>query len=50
LYRNYLDLLFTKLESDYGDSLWWTSMGEIAERCMSQPSASAVVARARAAP
>jgi hypothetical protein len=50
LYRNYLDLLFTKLESDYGDSLWWTSMGEIAERCASQPSASAVVARAVAAP
>lgn len=29
-YRNYLDWLFTKLEMDFGDSLWWTSMGEIA--------------------
>jgi len=32
LYRNYLDLLFTKLEDDFGDSLWWTSMGEISAR------------------
>jgi len=34
LYRNYLDLLFTRLERDYGDALWWTSMGEISDRCM----------------
>lgn len=34
LYRNYLDLIFTRLESMYGDSLWWTSMGEISRRCM----------------
>jgi hypothetical protein len=32
LYRNYLDLIFTRLEERYGDSLWWTSMGEIAGR------------------
>lgn len=32
LYRNYLDVLFTELERRYADSLWWTSMGEIAGR------------------
>ena len=32
LYCNYLDLLFTTLRQRYGDSLWWTSMGEISER------------------
>lgn len=31
LYMNYLDLLFTQLESEYGDDLWWTSMGEISQ-------------------
>lgn len=30
LYRNYLDLVFSELEQRYGDSLWWTSMAEIA--------------------
>lgn len=30
LYRNYLDLVFSELERRYGDSLWWTSMAEIA--------------------
>jgi peptidoglycan/xylan/chitin deacetylase (PgdA/CDA1 family) len=34
LYRNYLDLIFTRLENMYGDSLWWTSMGELTDRCM----------------
>ena len=34
LYRNYLDLIFTRLESMYGDSLWWTSIGEVTDRCM----------------
>jgi hypothetical protein len=29
LYRNYLDLLFSGFHNRYGDSLWWTSMGEI---------------------
>jgi hypothetical protein len=32
LYRNYLDLLFRELDRRYGNALWWTSMGEIAER------------------
>ncbi len=30
LYMNYLDVLLSRLEDRYGDSLWWTSMGEIA--------------------
>jgi hypothetical protein len=30
LYMNYLDVLLTLLEQKYGDDLWWTSMGEIA--------------------
>jgi peptidoglycan/xylan/chitin deacetylase (PgdA/CDA1 family) len=44
LYRNYLDLLFARLEDVYGDSLWWTSMGEIADRCagLSAPGLSAI--------
>lgn len=29
LYMNYLDVLLTNLEEEYGDELWWTSMGEI---------------------
>ena len=29
LYMNYLDVLLTNLEVEYGDDLWWTSMGEI---------------------
>lgn len=32
VYCNFLDLLFTRLEREYGDSLWWTTMGEIAGR------------------
>lgn len=32
LYRNYLDVVFTVLERRYGDTLWWTSMDEIARR------------------
>jgi predicted deacetylase len=32
LYRNYLDMLFTRLDERYGDTLWWTSIGEIADR------------------
>jgi hypothetical protein len=31
-YRNYLDQLFTILEDRYGDSLLWTSMGDLAAR------------------
>jgi hypothetical protein len=37
LYRNYLDLLFTRLENLYGDSLWWTSMEEIAASTENEP-------------
>ena len=29
-YRDRLDTLLHELESEYGDALWWTSMGEIA--------------------
>jgi hypothetical protein len=38
LYSNYLDLVFSELEERYGDSLWWTSMDEIAERVLKQDS------------
>lgn len=31
LYMNYLDVLLTNLEKEYGDDLWWTSMGEISD-------------------
>ena len=31
-YRNYLDFIFAKLSDDFGDSLWWTTMGEISAR------------------
>ena len=31
LYMNYLDVLFTNLENEYGEDLWWTSMGEISD-------------------
>ncbi len=30
LYRNYLDALFRHLEREYGDHLWWATMGEVA--------------------
>lgn len=31
LYMNYLDVLLSQLEKEYGDELWWTSMGEISD-------------------
>jgi uncharacterized protein DUF2334 len=34
IYANYLDLLLSRLEDRYGDSLWWTSMGEIAQHVL----------------
>lgn len=34
LYMNYLDVLLSLLEKEYGDELWWTSMGEISEYIM----------------
>jgi hypothetical protein len=30
LYVNYLDCIFTEIENRYGDSIWWTTMGEMA--------------------
>ncbi len=36
LYRNYLDLLFARLDNIYGNTLWWTSMGEISDRCVNR--------------
>jgi hypothetical protein len=32
LYANYLDLLFSQLDQRYGSSLWWCTLGEMAER------------------
>ena len=32
-YCAYLDALFFELEERYGEKLWWTTMGEIAESC-----------------
>ncbi len=37
VYCNFLDLLFERLKRDYGDSLWWTTMGEVAARVHTQP-------------
>lgn len=31
LYMNYLDVLLTNLENEFGDDLWWSSMGEMAQ-------------------
>lgn len=41
LYMNYLDRVFTELDRRYGDALWWTSMGQVAERVMAQRAADA---------
>lgn len=41
LYRNYLDTVLTAIEARYGDAIWWTSMGEIAERMAAGRSAQA---------
>lgn len=32
LYMNYLDALFTLIEDRYGEDVWWTSMGQVAQR------------------
>jgi hypothetical protein len=32
VYCNLLDMLFARLEREYGDSLWWTTPGQIAHR------------------
>lgn len=31
-YMNYLDRLLTGIEKEWGDAIWWTSMGEISAR------------------
>ena len=41
LYCNYLDTLLTLIEQRYGDTIWWTSMGEIAERLSAEAPAGA---------
>ena len=33
-YRDYLHRAFSELEDAYGDELWWTSMDEMAARCL----------------
>lgn len=35
-YCNFLDLLFSRLEQEHGDALWWTTMGQIAKRLADQ--------------
>lgn len=37
VYTNFLDLLFSDLERRYGDSLWWTTFGQITTRARSLP-------------
>lgn len=39
VYRDYLHRVFCELEDKYGDSLWWTSMNEIADKFQDQRSA-----------
>jgi hypothetical protein len=36
-YANFLDLLFARLESEYGKRLWWPSMGELAQHLAAAP-------------
>jgi hypothetical protein len=36
VYCNFLDLFFERLHRDYGDSLWWTTMGQIAKHLRAQ--------------
>jgi hypothetical protein len=36
VYCNFLDLLFERLHREYGDALWWTTMGEVAARLRAQ--------------
>jgi hypothetical protein len=35
VYANLLDFLFARLRQEYGDTLWWTTMGEIANHIRS---------------
>lgn len=36
-YANFLDLLFSRLQAEYGNRLWWTSMGELARTLSVEP-------------
>ena len=36
VYCNFLDLFFERLHREYGDSLWWTTMGQMAKHLRSQ--------------
>jgi hypothetical protein len=36
LYMNYLDMVLTYIENEYGDDIWWTSMSEITNRVLKQ--------------
>lgn len=36
LYMNYLDMLLSFIEEEYGDDIWWTSMGEISNHILQQ--------------
>ena len=36
VYCNFLDLFFDRLRREYGDGLWWTTMGEIAKHLRAQ--------------
>jgi hypothetical protein len=36
VYCNFLDLFFERLHREYGDALWWTTMGEIAKTLREQ--------------
>jgi hypothetical protein len=33
---NFLDKLFFQIEDKYGDSIWWTSMGEITDTILNK--------------
>ncbi len=35
-YMNFLDKLFFQIEDEYGDSIWWTSMGEITDTILNK--------------
>jgi hypothetical protein len=46
-YCDYLERLFSRLEKRYGDSLWWTSMSDVASRMRSQAGAHAAAGSCR---
>jgi hypothetical protein len=35
VYSNYLDMVFHNIEEEYGDRVWWASMGEVTDRVLS---------------